>query len=108
MFSVVPYVRTIEFLASPRSLSATCECGHGWIGAQGLRSSRRTSPLFRLQTMIGRRTPCGSSLVIVPEVLSVDSGRIRHIFKEKIGKIAAYVEPFRQGGRGQKPSSQVP
>jgi hypothetical protein len=108
MFSVVHYVRTIEFLAGPRSWSATCEYGHGWTGARGLRSSRGGCHLFRLQTMNGRRTPCGSSLAIDPGVLSVDSGRIRYVLKEKIGKIAAYVEPFRQGSRSQKPSGQVP
>ena len=39
--------------------------------------------------MNGRQTLCGSSPVIDSGVLSVDSGRIRYVLKEKIGKIAA-------------------
>ena len=30
-----------------------------------------------------------------PTVPSVDSGRIRYVLKERIGKVAAKVEPFR-------------
>jgi hypothetical protein len=40
-------------------------------------------------------------------VLSVDSGRIRYVLKERIGKVAAKVEPFWQRGCSQKTSSQV-
>ncbi len=36
-----------------------------------------------------------SSQRIDPGVLSVDSGRIRDVLKERIGKVAAKVEPFR-------------
>ena len=42
-----------------------------------------------------------------PGALSVDSGRIRYVLKEHIGKIAAEVEPFRQSGRVEEPPSQV-
>jgi hypothetical protein len=46
-----------------------------------------------------------SGLMVDPGVLSVDSGRIRYVFKEEIGQVAAQVEPFWQGGRSQEPPS---
>jgi len=52
-------------------------------------------------------SPCDSILMINPGFLSVDSGRIWYVLKEKIGKISAQVEPFRQGRRGEEPPSQI-
>jgi hypothetical protein len=47
-----------------------------------------------MQRPTGSEAPCDSSLMIDLGALSVDSGRIRYVLKERIGQIAAKVEPF--------------
>ena len=78
------------FLAGPHKFVRNLRV-RSWLD-QGTRITILKRSLSSVQTANAERPTnlsCGSSLVIDPGVLSVDSGRIRYVLKEKIGKIAA-------------------